>query len=129
MKRHIAQIALLVADHDEAIAWYARALGFAVVEDISFTADRRWVVLAPSADSETRLLLVKATTDGEREQIGNQAGGRVLLFLHTDNFERDHARMLSEGVHFRESPRHEAYGTVAVFEDICGNAWDLLQPA
>lgn len=129
MKRHIAQIALLVADHDEAIAWYIRALGFVVIEDTSFTADRRWVVLAPSPDSETRLLLVKASTNAEREQIGNQAGGRVLLFLHTDNFERDHARMLSEGVHFRGPPRYEAYGTVAVFEDLCGNAWDLLQPA
>lgn len=129
MKRHIAQIALLVADHDEAMAWYTRALGFVVIEDTWFAADRRWVVLAPSPHSETRLPLVRATTDAEREQIGDQTGGRVRLFLHTDNFERDHARMLSEGVHFRESPRHEAYGVVAVFEDICGNAWDLLQPA
>ena len=128
MTRHIAQIALLVADHDEAIAWYTRALGFVVIEDTSFTADRRWVVLAPSPNSEARLLLAKAGTVSEREQIGNQAGGRVFLFLHTDNFERDHARMLSNGVHFRESPRHEAYGIVAVFEDLYGNAWDLLQP-
>lgn len=126
MKQHLGALALLVADYDEAIAWYTRALGFELIEDID-QGRKRWVLLAPPGSTETRLLLAKADGDEQASRIGNQTGGRVFLLLHTDDFQRDWQRMREQGVHFREDPRHEAYGTVAVFEDLYGNAWDLLE--
>jgi catechol 2,3-dioxygenase-like lactoylglutathione lyase family enzyme len=127
--RRIATIALIVRDYDEAIAWYSAMLGFEVVEDARLDDDKRWVTLAPEAERGTRLLLAKAATPDQAARIGDQTGGRVFLFLETDDFVRDHQRMLSRGVVFREAPRHEAYGTVAVFADLYGNLWDLIQPA
>jgi catechol 2,3-dioxygenase-like lactoylglutathione lyase family enzyme len=128
MKQHLGALAVLVHDYDQAIKWYTHKLGFELVEDTDMGQGKRWVLLAPRGSSETRLLLAKATSEEQVSRIGNQTGGRVFLLLHTDNFERDWARMTAAGVHFRENPRREAYGTVAVFEDLCGNAWDLLQP-
>jgi catechol 2,3-dioxygenase-like lactoylglutathione lyase family enzyme len=128
MKQHLGALAVLVHDYDQAIKWYTHKLGFELVEDTDMGQGKRWVLLAPRGSSETRLLLAKATSEEQVSRIGNQTGGRVFLLLHTDNFERDWARMTAAGVHFRENPRHEAYGTVAVFEDLCGNTWDLLQP-
>lgn len=127
MKQHLGALALLVAEYDEAIAWYTRMLGFELVEDTDMGGGKRWVLLAPPGAVETRLLLARAANAEQASRIGNQAGGRVFLFLHTDDFHRDWQRMRAAGVHFREAPRAEAYGTVAVFEDLYGNAWDLLQ--
>jgi catechol 2,3-dioxygenase-like lactoylglutathione lyase family enzyme len=126
--RAIATVALLVADYDEAAAWFRDKLGFALVEDADLGDGKRWVVVAPAAGRGARLLLARADTPKQRRAIGNQAGGRVFLFLETDDFSRDHQAMLSAGVDFREAPRREAYGTVAVFLDLYGNAWDLIQP-
>ena len=127
MTQHLGSISLLVRDYDEAKAWYAGALGFDVVEDTPQGEGRRWLLLAPPGARETRLLLACAATPEQAARIGDQAGGRVFLFLHTDDFERDYAALRSRGVRFLEAPRHEAYGTVAVFEDLYGNRWDLLQ--
>jgi len=127
MTQHLGALTLLVADYDEAIAWYQRALGFELIEDTAMGQDKRWVLLAPPGSRETRLLLAKAKGDEQTARVGNQTGGRVFLLLYTDDFQRDWQRMLAEGVHFREAPRHEAYGTVAVFEDLYGNGWDLLE--
>ncbi|WP_181701880.1 VOC family protein [Chthonobacter albigriseus] len=124
---HLGAVTLLVADYDEAIRFYRDALGFDLVEDTDLGGGKRWVLMAPQGAKETRLLLAKASGDAQMARIGDQAGRRVLLFLHTDDFARDHARMTAAGVRFREAPRHEAYGTVAVFEDLHGNAWDLLE--
>jgi catechol 2,3-dioxygenase-like lactoylglutathione lyase family enzyme len=128
MNQHLAALALVVADYDEAIAWYTRALGFELIEDTDMGGGKRWVLLAPPGSRETRLLLAKAANEQQASRIGNQAGGRVFLLLHTDDFQRDHRRMLAQGVVFDEQPRHEAYGIVAVFQDLYGNRWDLLQP-
>ncbi|KSV65243.1 VOC family protein [Sinorhizobium sp. Sb3] len=129
MRQTIARIALVVPDYDAGIAFYCGKLGFDLVEDTRLDDSKRWVVVRPRGAVETSLLLAKA--DGERQQaaIGNQTGGRVGFFLFTDDFARDHAAMLAEGVAFLEAPRHEPYGTVAVFSDPFGNHWDLLQPA
>ena len=127
MTQHLGSISLLVRDYDEAKAWYAGALGFDVVEDTPQGEGRRWLLLAPPGARETRLLLARAATPEQAARIGDQAGGRVFLFLNTDDFERDYATLRSRGVRFLEAPRHEAYGTVAVFEDLYGNRWDLLQ--
>ena len=125
----IGAVALLVADYDEAIAFYVGKLGFDLVEDTRLSADKRWVLVAPPGATETRLLLARAAGDDQVSRIGDQTGGRVGFFLHTDDFSRDHARMRAAGVRFREEPRREAYGTVAVFEDLYGNLWDLIGPA
>ena len=127
MKQYLGAVALLVRDYDEAIIYYTKVLGFDLVEDTVLAADKRWVVIAPPGSSETRLLLAKAKNDEERASIGHQAGGRVFLFLRTDDFWRDHRRMVTQGVRFMEQPREESYGTVAVFEDLYGNRWDLLE--
>jgi len=127
MKQSITALALVVRDYDEAIAWYTGMLGFDLVEDSPRGNGKRWVLVAPKGSSEARLLLAKAVNDEQASRIGNQAGGRVFLFLETDDFHRDHRAMLARGVHFVEAPRHEDYGTVAVFEDLYGNRWDLLQ--
>lgn len=126
MARRVALVSLLVADYDEAITFYVAKLGFDLVENTDMGGGKRWVVVSPGAEG-TNFLLARATGE-QAEAIGRQGGGRVWLFLHTDDFAGDHARMLAAGVKFLEEPRHEAYGTVAVFEDLYGNRWDLLQP-
>lgn len=128
MIQSLAALALVVRDYDEAIAWYVDVLGFELLEDTPQGAGKRWVRIAPPGGSGTSLLLAKAVTDEQASRIGNQAGGRVFLFLDTDDFYRDHAAMIARGVRFREAPREESYATVAVFEDLYGNGWDLLQP-
>lgn len=125
----IAKLSLLVRDYDEAIDWYTRCLGFALAEDVDMGNGKRWVVIEPTGTRGAALLLAKAANPQQEAAVGNQSGGRVFLFLETDSFDRDHARMVSEGVNFREAPRSEAYGKVAVFEDLYGNAWDLIGPA
>lgn len=125
--RRVATVSVLVADYDEAIAWYRDRLGFSLVEDVAMGDGKRWVVMSPG-EGGARLLLARAADDRQAARIGDQTGGRVFLFLETDDFHRDHARMLAAGVRFREAPREEVYGTVAVFEDLHGNLWDLLQP-
>jgi catechol 2,3-dioxygenase-like lactoylglutathione lyase family enzyme len=125
----IAKLSLLVRDYDEAIDWYTRSLGFGLAEDVDMGNGKRWVVIEPTGTRGAALLLAKAANPQQEAAIGNQSGGRVFLFLETDSFDRDHARMVSEGVNFREAPRSEAYGKVAVFEDLYGNAWDLIGPA
>lgn len=124
----LGAIAFLVNDYDEAIAFFTQALGFSLVDDMPQGEGKRWVTVAPRASQGTRLLLARAVNDERRAHVGRQGGGRVFLFLNTDDFAADHARMLAHGVRFREEPRHEPYGTVAVFEDLYGNAWDLIQP-
>lgn len=127
MSRHLALLSLLVRDYDEAIAFYVGKLGFELVEDSELGAGKRWVVVSPGPGG-SRFLLAQASDAQQAALIGGQGGGRVWLFLHTDDFEGDHARMTAAGVRFLEDPRHEAYGSVAVFEDLYGNRWDLLQP-
>ena len=119
---------LLVRDYDEAIAFYTRSLRFTVAEDTPMGEGRRWVVLAPPGSGGARLLLARAKNGEEQAAVGSQAGGRVFLFLHTDDFRRDYDEMRRRGVRFNEEPRREAYGTVAVFEDLYGNKWDLIMP-
>ncbi|MCP8883317.1 VOC family protein [Devosia sp. XJ19-1] len=128
MTQSIATIALVVADYDEAIAFYRDAVGFALAEDTSLGPDKRWVVMTPPGGAGARLLLAKADGPEQEAIVGKQAGGRVMLFLETDDFARDHAQMLARGVQFLEAPRHEAYGSVAVFADLYGNKWDLIEP-
>jgi len=127
-RRYLGSIALVVSDYDEAIDWYTRSLGFVLIEDTPLGNGKRWVVVSPSRSSETRILLARAVGETQRAAIGRQAGGRVFLFLHTDDFDRDHAVFLARGVRFLEAPRDEPYGRVAVFEDLHGNRWDLLEP-
>ncbi|HUG10427.1 MAG TPA: VOC family protein [Opitutaceae bacterium] len=127
MKQFVGNVSLLVRDYDEAIAWFRSTLGFVLVEDSDLGDGKRWVVVAPPGAAECCVLLAKAKNAREAATVGNQSGGRVFLFLHTDDFERDHRTFKSRGVQFLEEPRHETYGTVAVFEDLCGNRWDLLQ--
>ncbi|NHT74522.1 VOC family protein [Rhizobiaceae bacterium CRRU44] len=129
MQQTIARITLVVPDYDDAIAFYRDSLGFELLEDLDMGDGKRWVVLRPRGARETALLIAKADGAAQAAAIGNQTGGRVAFFLHTDDFARDHAAMLAKGVAFREEPRHEPYGTVAVFADPFGNLWDLLQPA
>lgn len=125
--QQIANIALLVADYDEAIAWYTQVLGFTLVDDHDLGDGKRWVRVAPPGSTSTALLLAQAATEAQRARIGDQFGGRVGFFLHTDDFGRDHAAMLERGVRFAEDPRHEDYGSVAVFVDLYGNRWDLVE--
>lgn len=127
MTQQLHAMALVVRDYDEAIAWYTRALGFELLEDTPIGGGKRWVRIAPAGSSGASLLLARAVNEEQSNRIGNQAGGRVFLFLHTQDFVRDHARMTANGVHFCEEPRHEPYGTVVVFEDLYGNRWDLIE--
>ena len=125
----IGQLALVVRDYDEAIHFYVDVLGFALIEDTAIPAqDKRWVVVAPRGSTGPRLLLARATDDEQASRIGNQTGGRVFLFLHTDDFWRDLHAYKSRSVIFVREPRVENYGTVAVFRDLYGNLWDLVQP-
>jgi catechol 2,3-dioxygenase-like lactoylglutathione lyase family enzyme len=126
MSPHIGAFALVVDDYDRAIAYYTGKLGFELREDSPLEDGKRWVLVAPPG-AQTAILLAKAADDAQRACIGRQTGGRVGYFLHTDDFARDHALFLERGVHFCEAPRHEAYGSVAVFEDVYGNRWDLLE--
>ncbi len=124
--RHLARTTYLVEDYDEAIAFFVEKLGFSLVEDTPIDDGKRWVVVTPGEGCG--LLLAKATGGQQTARIGDQTGGRVAFFLHTDDFSRDHQAMIAKGVRFIDSPRKEPYGTVAVFEDLYGNRWDLLQP-
>ncbi|HTV57588.1 MAG TPA: VOC family protein [Verrucomicrobiae bacterium] len=127
MAQNLGNVALLVRDYDEAIAYFTRALGFRLIEDIAQGEGRRWVLVGPDDSQGTNLLLAEASTPDQAARIGSQAGGRVFLFLHTDDFWRDYRAMSSRGVKFLETPREEPYGTVAVFEDLYGNPWDLIE--
>lgn len=123
----LGAVSYLVRDYDEAITWFTAALGFSLVEDTAMGGTRRWAVVeAPGGGS--RLVLAKADNAEQERAVGRACGGRVGFFLYTEDFARDHAEMRAHGVRFREEPRHEAYGTVAVFEDLYGNGWDLIQP-
>lgn len=129
MSQSIATVALVVRDYDEALAFYVGKLGFRLVEDTTILAqDKRWVTVAPPGSTGPLLLLARAVGEEQTSRIGNQTGGRVFLFLHTDDFWRDYAAYRSKGVVFVREPKEESYGTVAVFADLYGNLWDLLQP-
>ena len=127
MSARIEHIAFLVRDYDEAIDWFTRMLNFVLVKDEPLGGGKRWVLISPPGGG-VQLLLAKAATERQLAGVGHQAGGRVFLFLHTTDFDIDHAAMLARGVVFREVPRREPYGSVVVFEDLYGNLWDLLGP-
>lgn len=129
LKQHIAHIALVVKDYDEAIEFYTKKLHFTLVEDTVLSATKRWVLVAPPGSEGCRLLLAKAANELQMTRVGNQTGGRVFLFLHTDNFQRDYQNLLDNDIKIVREPSAEAYGTVAVFEDLYGNLWDLIEPA
>ena len=129
MKQTLIHIALVVRDYDEAIAFFCRRLHFTLVEDTyQPEQDKRWVLVAPPGSSGPSLLLARATTPEQEAHIGNQTGGRVFLFLHTDDFWRDYHAMLADGIQFIRAPKAAPYGTVAVFADLYGNWWDLIGP-
>lgn len=128
MEQQIAHMALVVADYDDAIAFYTQKLHFRLIEDTKLSDSKRWVMVAPPGKSNTSLLLAKAATPEQQTRIGNQTGGRVFLFLYTDDFWRDYHRMTANGIRFIRPPAEEAYGIVSVFEDLYGNLWDLIQP-
>lgn len=123
----IGLVAIVVREYDEAVRFYVDALGFDLVEDTALDDGKRWVVVAPAGSPGAALLLARAATDAQRERVGDQTGGRVGFFLETEDFAGDHARMQAAGVRFVEGPRHEPYGTVAVFEDLYGNRWDFIE--
>lgn len=129
MKQQIAHLALVVDDYDAAIAFYTKTLHFSLVEDTVLSDTKRWVVVAPPGSSGCSLLLAKGVGDEQKSRVGNQTGGRVFLFLHTDNFDRDYNEMRSKGIEFVRPPVKEPYGIVAVFKDLYGNLWDLIEPA
>jgi catechol 2,3-dioxygenase-like lactoylglutathione lyase family enzyme len=129
MTSTLGAITFLVRDYDEAITFFTGKIGFELIEDTVLGDGKRWVLVAPPRSTGANLLLAEAATPEQIARVGDQAGGRVFLFLHTDDFRRDYEAMRSRGVKFLETPREEAYGTVAVFEDLYGNKWDLLQPA
>ena len=127
MKQSIAALTLVVRDYDEAIHWYTGVLGFELLEDTAMDGGKRWVRIAPAGSTGTSLLLAAAKDASQEAAIGRQAGGRVFLFLATDDFERDHEAMRAQGVIFVREPKQAPYGKVAVFEDLYGNLWDLVQ--
>lgn len=127
MKQLLIHIALVVADYDEAVRYYTETLGFILTEDTKQSDTKRWVLVTPPG-STTSLLLAKASTDEQMSRVGNQTGGRVFLFLHTDDFWRDYKILKTKGVNFVREPAEEVYGTVAVFEDLYGNLWDIIEP-
>ena len=124
--QQIAQIALVVADYDEAIDFYTNKLGFDLVEDTVMSASKRWVVVSPGGGNSCKLLLAKAANELQRSRVGNQTGGRVFLFLHTDDFEKDYQRLLDHDIKIVRPPSVEEYGKVTVFEDLYGNLWDMI---
>jgi catechol 2,3-dioxygenase-like lactoylglutathione lyase family enzyme len=127
MTQTLGHVALVVRDYDEALAFFTRTLNFRVLEDTRLSEDKRWVLIAPPGSPGTSLLLARAATPEQLSRVGNQTGGRVFLFLHTNDFWRDYREMTARNVKFIREPSQEAYGTVAVFEDLYGNQWDLLQ--
>lgn len=127
MKQRIAHISLVVKDYDEAIEFYTKKLDFNLIEDTKLSDEKRWVIVAPPGSSGCSLLLAKAASDEQIRHIGNQTGGRVFLFLYTDGFWRDYTRMLERNIEFVRSPKKEEYGIVAVFKDLHGNQWDLIE--
>ena len=129
MKQFIAHLTLLVRDYDEAIAFYTQKLSFRLLEDTLLSETKRWVIVAPPGSGQCSLLLAKASGPEQQKAVGNQTGGRVFLFLHTDDFYRDYQSMTDKGIRFVRSPAKESYGTVAVFEDLYGNLWDLIEPS
>lgn len=128
MHQHLAHIALVVADYDEAIQFYTQKLHFQLLEDTPLSDTKRWVLVAPPGSDGCALLLAKAANEEQQSRVGNQTGGRVFLFLHTDDFWRDYHNLLAHDIRIVRGPVEEAYGTVAVFEDLYGNLWDLIQP-
>lgn len=129
MNQRIAKVALVVKDYDEAIDFYLNKLDFVLLEDTKLSETKRWVVVAPPGAKESGLLLAKAANEKQIAAIGNQSGGRVFLFLFTDNFERDYSKMKAKGIEFVRPPKKEAYGQVAVFKDLYGNLWDFIEPS
>ena len=129
MKQRLAHIALVVNDYDEAIKFYTEKLHFTLVEDTKLSETKRWVLIRPKGSNECCLLLAKAGTEEQKTRGGNQTGGRVFLFLHTDDFERDYQNILDKQIEIVRPPQKEDYGTVAVFKDLYGNLWDLIEPA
>lgn len=128
MKQEITRIALVVNDYDEAIKFYTEKLNFVLVEDTALTTTKRWVVVRPNNSNGCCLLLAKAATEEQKSRVGNQTGGRVFLFLYTDDFWRDYHNMVASGIKFIREPAEEEYGIVSVFEDLYGNLWDFIQP-
>lgn len=128
MYQRIAHIALVVNDYDEAIAFYTKKLDFKLLEDTKLSEEKRWVMVAPNGAKECCLLLAKAANEEQRKSVGNQTGGRVFLFLYTDDFNRDYEKLKKRNITFVRPPQEFEYGTVAVFEDLYGNMWDLIQP-
>lgn len=128
MNQYLAHVALVVAEYDEAIDFYTNKLHFKLIEDTPLTDEKRWVLVAPPGDSTCCLLLAKATTEEQVSRIGNQTGGRVFLFLNTDDFERDYKNLLHQNIRIVGQPRDEVYGKVCVFADLYGNLWDLIEP-
>ena len=126
MNQRLMHIALVVADYDEAIHWYTQKLGFKVIEDTTLSEVKRWVLIQPPGDGSCQLLLAKAATEEQKSRVGNQTGGRVFLFLHTDDFERDHENLRQQAITIVRGPSVEEYGQVLVFEDLYGNLWDLI---
>jgi catechol 2,3-dioxygenase-like lactoylglutathione lyase family enzyme len=129
MNQRLAHIAIVVNDYDEAIKFYTEKLHFDMVEDTRLSETKRWVLVRPKGGDSCCLLLAKAANDEQRSRVGNQTGGRVFLFLHTDNFERDYQNLLDHQIDIVRQPQREEYGTVAVFKDLYGNLWDLIEPA
>lgn len=128
MKQHLAHVAIVVRDYDEAIEFYTRKLKFTLIEDTVLSETKRWVLVAPPGSSGAQLLLARGVGDEQVSRIGNQTGGRVFLFLHTDNFQRDFQNLIDNDVRIVRQPSKEEYGTVAVFADLYGNLWDLIGP-
>ncbi len=128
MKQQLAHIAIVVNDYDEAINFYTEKLHFSLVEDTILSPEKRWVIVSPPGSNGCGLLLAKAATEEQRSRIGNQTGGRVFLFLYTDNFDRDYNNLLQQKIKIVRAPVTEPYGTVAVFEDLYGNLWDIIEP-
>ena len=128
MKQHIAHVTLLVNDYQEAIKFYTEKLHFSLVENTYLSESKRWVLVAPSGSAECCLLLAKASSKEEMACVGNQTGGRVFLFLYTDNLKRDYQNLIDQGITIVRAPKVESYGTVAVFRDLYGNLWDLIEP-
>ena len=129
MRQSIGQVAIVVRDYDEAIEFYVKILGFTLIEDTYLPAqDKRWVIVAPPGAAESRVLLARAVGEAQLSRVGNQTGGRVFLFLFTDDFWRDFNAYKAKGIEFIREPKDEPYGIVAVFKDLYGNLWDLLQP-
>lgn len=127
MSQSIGSVTVVVRDYDEAIDFFVNKLGFTLLSNRDMGNGKRWVLVAPPGSKETSLLLAQAVGEEQARSIGNQAGGRCFLFLNTDDFQRDYEAMKAKGVKFLEEPRHEVYATVVVFEDVCGNKWDLIQ--